>query len=113
MFTCTHHNLLIYHSLCPHSGPLPQTSSKKSGRKQVPLGSGVKSKQYGSGGKRAAKSDTGSEKASEIESEIFPDIETMSRKEEPDESKNERDVVIPWSIHVLYISSLKKLTMYV
>ena len=53
----------------------------------MPLASATKAKQYDSGGKRVVKSDARSEKPSEIESEIFPDIETMSRKEEPDDCK--------------------------
>ena len=47
----------------------------------------VKSKQSESGGKGMVKSDVRSEKTNGIDSEIFPDIETMSRREKPDDSK--------------------------
>lgn len=69
---------------------LPQTSNKKSERKRVPLGSAVKPKQNCTQlrGKRTVKNDAAvKDKASEEESEIFPDIEVMSTRQEQGECK--------------------------
>lgn len=79
-------------------GLLPQTSNKKSERKRVPLGSAVKPKQNCTQlrGKRTVKNDAAvKDKASEEESEIFPDIEVMSTRQEQGELDSDRLFVPP------------------
>lgn len=67
----------------------PPASNKKLDQKQVPRSSAGKPKQQ-IRGKKTVKSNTGcavKEKSQEVDSEMFPDIEIMSTKQEEDECK--------------------------
>ena len=66
---------------------LPHSSSKKSGRRHAPGSSAVKPKQSSSKEKRKVGAEVArleAKNAAPTEAEEFPDIETMSRKQEPD-----------------------------
>ena len=67
-----------------------QSTSKKSDRKHIPGGSAVKTRQTSSQqvkGKRDKKTEESISSAVDDELETFPDIETMTRRQEPDECK--------------------------